>query len=444
MNVKVNQESFFARELETNPQAQLRELQDRRLHKLLEHVLATNPFYSKKFGAAGIRRPVPLQRLADLPFTTKAELVADQLEQPPYGTDLSFPLESYTRLHQSSGTTGVPLRWLDTAESWDAFVTQWCFVYRGAGVEPADRVFVAFSFGPFSGFWAGFEAADELGCLAITGGGQTTEQRLVTMSQLRPTVLVCTPTYALRLAETARAKGIDTTELGVRVTIHAGEPGASIPATRLKIEQSWNAKTYDHVGMTEMGAYGYECQQQLGPHVNESEFIAEFLDPQTGQPVADGERGEVVLTNLFRAGSPLIRYRTGDLAEATRQPCECGRTFSLLRGGILGRADDMITIRGINVFPSAIENILRRFPEVVEFQGEVIVDREMHELVLVLETDRLTAEGQQALAQRLISELHTSLHLRPSLEFAPVGSLPRTEMKSRRFQISQRKGPKSS
>ncbi|HWP85708.1 MAG TPA: AMP-binding protein [Terriglobia bacterium] len=440
MHHENRQAAYFAPELETALRSELENRQSERLQQLLRQVLKSNPFYSRKLREAGIDSPVPLSRLADLPFTTKAEIVADQSAHPPFGSNLSFPLERYTRLHQTSGTTGSPVRWLDTPESWDAFVSQWCFVYRGAGVTAGDRVFVAFSFGPFVGFWTGFEAASRLGCLAITGGGQTTEQRLAAMAQLRPTVLVCTPTYALRLAEAARAKGLDTAAMGIRVSIHAGEPGAGIPATRRHIEQCWGARAYDHVGMTEMGAYGFECQQQQGPHVNESQFIAEFLDPATGQPVADGERGEIVLTNLTRFGSPLIRYRTGDLVEATRQPCACGRTFVLLRGGILGRADDMITIRGVNVFPSAIENILRCFPEVVEFQGDVVIVKEMQELLLRVETDGLSGEEQRHLAARLIAELHTRLNLRPLLEFAAPGSLPRSEMKSRRFRVAPRAG----
>ena len=437
------QQSFFAPEWEGAERARIEQLQDQRLRGLLDQVLKSNPFYSQKLRAAGIDSPRGLERLAELPFTTKAEIVADQTAHPPFGTNLSFPLACYTRVHQTSGTTGVAVRWLDTPETWESFVNQWCFVYRGAGVNAGDRVFVAFSFGPFIGFWTGFEGAVKLGCLAITGGGQTTEQRLAAMSQLRPTVLVCTPTYALRLAEVARSKGMDTRAMGIRTSIHAGEPGAGIPATRANIERCWGSKAYDHVGMTEMGAYGFECQQQLGPHVNELEFIVEFLDPETGAPVADGKRGEVVLTNLCRAGSPLIRYRTGDLVEATRQPCACGRTFALLRGGILGRADDMLTIRGVNVFPSAIENILRRFPEVVEFQGEVVVEREMHELLLRLETDGLSADQQPSLAERVIAEMRANLNLRPLLEFAEPGSLPRAEMKSRRFRLLPRAGPPS-
>ena len=427
---------YFDARLETLSRAGLRQHQSRRLQKLLQQVLKSNRFYQRKLRAAGIRKPVPLSGLADAPFTLKSELAADQQANPPFGSNLTFPLADYTRMHQTSGTTGSPIRWLDTPESWQSYVRQWQHVYAGAGVRPGDRVFVAFSFGPFIGFWGAFDAAHELGCLAITGGGQTTEQRVNMIRDAKPTVLVCTPTYALRLAEVAQGMGIDTRKLGIRVTVHAGEPGAGIPSTRARIQELWSSKAYDHCGMTEMGAVGFECQHQLGPHVNEGDFIVEILDPETQQPVADGARGEVVLTNLGRIGSPVIRYRTGDLAEATWDRCRCGRTFALLRGGLLGRADDMITVRGINVFPSSIENILRRFPEIVEFQGEVTIQREMHELLLRLETDGLAREPQQQLADRVIGAIHAGIHLRPIVEFAAAGSLPRAEMKSRRFRAA--------
>ena len=426
--------TFYDQKLETLPRGELEKYQDRRLRKLLQQVLASNPFYQRKFHAAGIRKPVPLHRLSDLPFTTKTDIVADQEAHPPFGSNLTFPLESYTRFHQTSGTTGNPIRWLDTPEGYQSFLEEWKFVYRGAGVGPGDRIFVAFSFGPFIGFWGAFDAASQLGALVITGGGQTSEQRLTQIRDLRPNVLVCTPTYALRLAEIARTMGMDASKLGARKTIHAGEPGASIPGTRRRIEEAWRAKAYDHCGMTEVAGYGFECRAQLGPHVNESYFIVEVIDPETTQPVRKG-RGEVVLTCLGRTGSPLIRYRTGDLADVLRKRCACGRTFALLRGGLLGRADDMITVRGINVFPSAIENILRRFPEVVEFQGAVVHQMEMQELVLQLETEGLGEEAHQALLQKIIAEMHTRLQLRPTVEFVPPGTLPRAEMKSRRFRV---------
>ena len=428
------QTSFYNQRLETMPREQLRKFQQRRFRKMLQQVLDSNPFYRQKLKAAGIHKPLLLSRLFKIPFTTKTEMVADQAAHPPFGTNLTFPLEAYTRLHQTSGTTGVPMRWLDTPEGYQSFVNQWKFVLCGAGVQSGDRIFVAFSFGPFLGFWGGFEAAQQLGYLAITGGGQTTEQRVAAIRDNHPTVLLSTPTYALRLAEVARNMGIDSSNLGIRITIHAGEPGAGIPSTRRRIEQLWGAKAYDHCGLTEIGGTGYECQHQLGLHINESEFILEVIDPETGEPVADGQRGEVVLTNLGRVGSPLIRYRTGDLVDVTRQRCVCGRTFALFQGGILGRSDDMITVRGINIFPSAIENILRIFPEVVEFQGEVLRDREMDELLLRLETDNLQEDQQQSLGNRIVSEMQMRLNLRPRLQFMPPGSLPRAEMKSRRFR----------
>jgi len=426
--------NFYDRKIETGSRKALEELQGRRLRKLLGAVLKSNKFYQRKLRAAGIRKPVPLSRLTDLPFTTKKEIVADQIAHPTFGTNHTYPLEKYTRLHQTSGTTGTPYRCLDTPESYQSFVTQWKYIYRGAGVGPGDRVFLAFSFGPFYGFWGAFDAAPQLGCLAISGGGQTSEQRLTQMSDLRPDVLVCTPTYALRLAEVAATMGIDPAQLGVRIAIHAGEPGAGIPSTRKRIEDTWKAKVYDHCGMTEVGGFGFECSSQVGPHVIESEYIVEVIDPDTHEPIDDG-RGEIVLTTLGRAATPLIRYRTGDLADLVRKRCSCGRTFVHLRGGLLGRVDDMMTIRGVNVFPSAIENILRRFPEVAEFQGIVTRAKEMQELLLRLETEGLSKAEQAGLAQRITAEMHTRLQLRPSLEFAPPGSLPRAEMKSRRFRV---------
>lgn len=437
---KTVQHLYHDRKLETAPRKQILELQDQRLREVLTLSLKKNPFYQAKLRAAGIRKAVPLSRLAELPFTTKSELMTDQLAHPPFGSNLAHPVEQYVRLHQTSGTTGVPVRWLDTAESWSNFVEQWCYVYRGAGITTGDRVFVAFSFGPFSGFWTGFEAAYRVGALTITGGGQTSEQRIATMQATRPTVLVSTPTYALRLAEVAQSMGVNPAKLGLRVSIHAGEPGAGIPSTRRKLEKTWGVRTFDHCGMTEMGALGYECQHQLGPHVNEGHFILEVIDPATGQAVEEGQRGEVVLTNLRRSGSPLIRYRTGDLAEASYSRCGCRRTFALLRGGLLGRADDMITIRGINVFPSAIENILRQFPEIIEFQGEVTREREMAELILHLETAPGMDQQHKALADQVMSKLHVNLNLRPVIKFADCGSLPRSEMKSRRFRVTAPRG----
>jgi phenylacetate-CoA ligase len=422
----------FDHSLETLPPERLRDHQWRRFRALAGELARSNPFVQEKWRAAGMASVDDLRRWDDfrrLPFTTKSELVDDQAATPPFGTNLTYPLERYVRVHQTSGTSGVPLRWLDTQESWDWWARCWGFVLGAAGVGPADRVFFPFSFGLFIGFWAGFEGARALGALAIPGGGQDSPARLASIEALGATVLVCTPSYALHLAQIARERGIDPAKLPVRITVHAGEPGAGIPAVRARIEEGWGARTFDHGGMTEMGAYGYECAEQAGLHVNESEFISEVVDPVTATPARDGE---LVLTNLGRAGSPLVRYRTGDRVRLGEGSCPCGRTFARLEGGILGRLDDMLIVRGVNVFPAAIEGVVRRFRAIDEFQIEVFRAGELDEVRVLVEVE--DAAG----VARLQEALRASLGLRLEVAPVPLRSLPRFELKARRVVRRQR------
>ena len=417
---------MFDRALETLEPERLLGHQWRRFRGMAEALLASNQFVGRKWRAAGVRSVEDLRGWDDfrrLPLTEKEELVDDQTSNPPFGTNLTYAVERYVRVHQTSGTSGSPLRWLDTQESWEWWARCWGFVLRGAGVGPADRVFFPFSFGLFIGFWAGFEGALALGALAIPGGGQDSPTRLAWMEALGATVLVCTPSYALHLAEVARERGIDLSKLPVRITLHAGEPGAGIPAVRARIEDGWGARAFDHGGMTEMGAYGYECTQQAGLHVNESEFIVEVIDPATAAPARDGE---LVLTNLGRVGSPVVRYRTGDHVRLAEAPCPCGRTFSRLEGGILGRLDDMLIVRGVNVFPAAIEGVVRRFPAIDEFQIEVFRAGELDEVRVLVEV------GDAAGASRLQEALRASLGIRLEVAPVPLRSLPRYELKARR------------
>ncbi|MGH9388317.1 MAG: phenylacetate--CoA ligase family protein, partial [Vicinamibacteria bacterium] len=266
-----------------------------------------NPFYHGKL--AGI--VLPLSSMSDyqrLPFTTKSELVENQGANPPYGTNLTFAASSYTRIHSTSGTTGRRLKVLDTEESWEWFTHCWQRIYRVFGIGPGDRVFAAFGFGPFVGFWAGFEAAHQVGAQAIPGGAQSSLQRLDAILECGATVLLATPTYALRLAEVARENGIDIAGSAVRATIHAGEPGASIPATRALIESAWSARVWDHAGLSEVGAWGYECPAGDGMHALESEFVAEVLEVGGDSEVGEDQTGELVLTNLGRWAAPVVRY----------------------------------------------------------------------------------------------------------------------------------------
>ena len=418
---------FLDRRLETQAPEALRAQQWARLQAQARAIHPANAFVTRKWASVGVTHADDLRDWDDfarLPFTGKSELVEDQAAAPPFGGTLTYRLDRYVRIHQTSGTTGAPIRWLDTAESWDWWLRCWGFVLSAAGLGPGDRIFFPFSFGLFVGFWAGFEGARALGALAIPGGGQDTAQRLATLETLGVTAICCTPSYALHLAQAARERGMDLDKLGVRTTVHAGEPGAGIPSVRARIEALWGARAYDHAGMTEMGAYGFECEAQNGLHVNETEFVAEVIDPDTGAPAREGE---LVLSNLGRHGSPLLRYRTGDRVRVATDACPCGRTFLRLEGGLLGRVDDMLVVRGVNVFPSALEGIVRRFPAVDEFMIEVYRRHEMDEVRLLLEV----ASGAGIVAQ-VQEAVRVQLGIRVETVAVPARSLPRWELKARR------------
>ncbi len=380
----------------------------------LREVLRTNAFYRERLHDVG-----SWDEFQRLPFTTKNELMADQAAHPPYGSNLTHPLDQYVRFHQTSGSGGGrPLRWLDTAESWEWWEKMWAeHVYPAAGVTHRDRVLFAFSFGPFIGFWSAFSGAERLGALAVPGGAMSSEQRVRAIVELGATVLCCTPTYALRLAETAVGLGIDLASSAVRSVICAGEPGGSIPATRERIEAAFGARCYDHTGMTELGPTGFGCSAGDGVHLIQTEFIFEIHE------------GELVATNLGRWGSPLVRYRTGDRVELATEPCPCGSRFLKLAGGILGRVDDMFTVRGVNLYPSQVEDIVRRYPQVVEFLIEHRVVREMDEVAVLFESE-LPAPG---LAELIQSDLREALGVRIECREVSAGSLPRAELKSKRL-----------
>ena len=417
---------MFDRSLETLAPEALRAHQWRSFSAMAREVFGANPFLTAKWRAAGLRSADDLRGWDDfrrLPFTVKREFTEDQAAHPPFGTNLTYPLERYVRVHQTSGTTGTPIRWLETPEAWDWWARCWAMVLAGAGVTPADRVFLPFSFGLFVGFWGALEGARALGALAIPAGGLDSPTRLALMEALGATVLVCTPSYALHLVAVARERGLDLRKLPVRATVHAGEPGAGIPSVRARIEEGWGARAFDHAGMTELGAYGYECAEQAGLHVNEAEYIAEVIDPATGAPAREGE---LVLTNLGRVCSPAIRYRTGDRVRLAEPPCRCGRTFLRLEGGILGRLDDMLIVRGINLFPAAIEEVVRRFPAIDEFQIEVFRDGELDEVRVLIELEDPSG------VRRVQEPSRETFGIRLQVAAVPLKSLPRFELKARR------------
>ncbi len=427
--------TFFDHETETLPRERLRALQGSKLVAVLDQTYGTNQFVTAKLDAAGVSpgdiRTV--QDLVGLPFTTKAELLAAQ-DEHTLSTNCTFPETAYTRIHQTSGTTGTPLRVFDTAESWDWWGHCWGFVLAGAGLTPQDRFFVPFSFGPFIGFWAALGGAQRVGALMIPGGGRTSSQRLQLMADLGVTAMACTPTYALRLAEVAREEGFDLSTIPIRLTVHAGEPGASVPATKARIEAAWGAKCHDHAGASEVGAHSFECQVQPGgTHAIDSEFIVEVIDPTTGEPVSTGEEGELVITNLGRIGFPVLRYRTGDIVRVDDSPCPCGRTFTRFAGGVIGRADDMVVVRGVNIYPAAVENLVRGHQAVDEFRVTIVRSREMAAIMIEVEC-RAGIDGDDT-ARAVQASFESALGLRPEVASVTRGTLPRFELKAQRFIV---------
>ncbi|WP_345738708.1 phenylacetate--CoA ligase family protein [Prosthecobacter algae] len=410
----------------------LRSNQWRKLRSILVTVNGAGGFYAHKFQAAKVvvsSMDGVEDFIQQVPFTLKEELLADRLAHPPFGTHLTQPLESYTRFCQTSGTSsGQPVAWLDTPESWEAMLKCWRHVYDGADlVAGKDRIFFAFSFGPFLGFWTAYEAANGH-YLTLPSGGLSSQARLEMMARYGATVLCCTPTYALRLGEMiGEASGVEHLSLRVQKIIVAGEPGGSIPEVRARIEKLWNARVYDHHGMTEVGPVSYETTAVPGQLVViEEAYLAEVIDPATGLEVNEGECGELVLTTLDRTAGPLLRYRTGDWVKKRLWQ---GRLA--LEGGVLSRVDDMVVVRGVNVYPSAVEAVVRQFSEIAEFMVEQRKVDAMDEIELLIE---VPGNVSKALIKRLEAKLRDTFSMRIPVRLVEADSLPRHEFKAKRWR----------
>jgi phenylacetate-CoA ligase len=411
------------------PEESLRSLQLERLNALLQQA-RQQPFYRDRL--ADIELPLDsLSQLSTLPLLYKSDLIGLRRGDP--GKIFDQPRQNYSRLHQTSGTKGWPMPVLDTANDWQWWLDCWDFVLDAARVSSADVAMMAFSFGPFIGFWTANDALVRRGAMVVPGGGMSSKNRLQMIDDHRCTLVCCTPTYALHLAAVAEESGIDLASGSVTRIVVAGEPGGSIGAVRNRIEQSWGASVIDHTGASELGAWGFGSTDGRGVHVIETEFIAELLrfddqHPQ-GQPVADGEQAELVITNLGRYGGAAIRFRSGDVVRGYRnhdQPCR----FLWLDGGVLGRSDDMMVIRGVNIFPSSIEAIVRDVDGVAEFRMIASRVDEMDQLAVEIEADEVTAV-------RLSDLLRDRLAMRIAVTAVPPQSLPRFEAKSRRL-VDQR------
>ncbi len=397
--------------------------QSERLGELLELVLDRNPFQRGRVESLELGDPPSLTELRPL---TKRDLVADQESHPPFGTNLTYPLDRYTQVFQTSGTTAHPLRVLETAEDWEWWRERFANTIRIAGIDIGDRVALAFSFGPHVQFWAAKEGLQEVGALGISLGGMGSVQRLQTIAEVQATALWCTPTYALHLIEVAVEQRLESAFYSLERVLCTGEPGGSLPGVRTRIEDGLGAAVIDHAGLTEAGPFGDPCPEGHGLHIDENQFVCEILDEDMN-PTAQGERGELVITPLRLTGFPALRYRTGDSVIATEERCPAGHEGRWLPGGIVGRTDDMVVVRGMNVYPSAIEEAVRQVSSSGEFRITFYTERSgMDEVKLEVEL----TEGTDA--RRLQETMRQQLGLRVRVVPIAPGILPRQTGKSRR------------
>jgi phenylacetate-CoA ligase len=425
---------------ETMSRGDLDALQARKLRNLVAWAEATVPFHARRFEEAGVTAESlrTLDDLRRLPFYTRDDWMAGQEEHPPWGPILAQPPEKAIRYHLTSGTTGrTPIRVLDSAKDWEFITEAWCYGFWGAGVRPDDVVFFAFSYGSFVGFWGAHYCCEKIGCLVLPGGNMTTQARVHQIVDMGATVVCSTPTYALRMAQEAQALGIDLAGGPVKRVILSGEPAGSIPATKALIEEQWGAKAMDTAGMTELGTIMmFECEHQPGgAHVIEDHFIEEVIDPDSGEPVAQGEQGERVVTSFGRGFIPVIRYRTRDfVVKVPGSTCSCGRSFDVYEGGIRGRVDDMKLVRGTNVYPRAVEALVREHPEIDEFQVRLYTaDGIRDEIEVLAELPGATDADAEALLKSLAVELAESHEgLRFGVRRVDAGTLPRFELKAKR------------
>ncbi len=429
---------YWRQDVETLPREKLEELQLQRFKKQMRYVYDRSAFYRRKFDEARITADDirTLEDIQQVPFTVKEELRDSQIECPPWGDFLCVPPEDAVRAFQTSGTTGVPVKILLSKTDWTVhFHEQFMHFMYGYGLTPSDVLFVPFHFGLHIAWWGFSTALGQEGVLIIPGGGQSSKNRVKNIFEWKATAVCGTPTYIVHLGELAKEMGTPLTESAVRTVVTAGEPGATVASTRRLIEELWGARCYDDIGSTETTNFGYECIFQNGTHVIESMFYAECLDLETLKPVKDGELGELVLSNLCTESMPLLRYRIKDLVRFDKEKCECGRTFLRLDGGVLGRADDMFHFAGVNIFPSAIENLIREHEE-FSTEYRLVVPPMTSGRRLKIQVEPATPDVPREVLEKAVMELVDTIRFRltvtPEVEIAKPGELPRFEGKAKR------------
>jgi phenylacetate-CoA ligase len=426
--------------LETLPHEKIRDLQLRKFRKIFEWGYEKSKFHRTLYDKAGIK-PADIRTFEDIrriPTVEKSMMRDIQRKDPfPYGDALCVPLDEVAEFRQTSGTTGQPVYQADTWQDWEWWSECWSYILWAQGYRPSDRVFLPFGYNVFVAFWAGHYAVEKIGAEIVPGGVLDTQARILKIQELKCSALMATPTYVLGMADTARKMGIDPVSLGIRKITCAGEPGASIPTTKKRMEDAWGAKVYDHAGATEIGAWCFECTAQSGGlHVNEAFFLVEIQDVETGGYIEEpGRRGKMIITALDRQAQPCIRFDSKDIIEWSAQPCPCGRTFRLIKGGVIGRADDITKVKGVLLSPSAIEEVVRGMDGLGN-EFEVIVDKDgdIDRISLKVEIVKGREGERKQIEARLKDQLRLKTNLGYILEFHDYGTLPRYDVKAKRFK----------
>ncbi len=428
--------------LETLPREKLEQIQLKKFREIFTWAYDHSKFYHKLYSDAGIE-PGDIKKFEDIRKVPKMEKSMMRNAQGPtkvpfpYGDVLCVPLEQVTDYRQTSGTTGQPVYQADTWQDWELGTEAYCYALYAQGYRNTDRIFLPFGYNIFIAFWAYHYAGEKLGCEVIPGGVLNTEARILKMKELKATAMGATPTYVLGMAETARKMGINPpTDLYIRKITVAGEPGGSIPATRKRMEDAWGAKVYDQVGSTEIGHWGWECRYQAGLHVNEAFYLVEVEDVRTGETINEpGRPGKMVVTTFNRLAQPCIRFDVKDMIQWNARPCDCGRTFRLLEGGIMGRADDITKVKGVLLSPTAIEEVIRSIPELGdEYYVTVTKKGDIDDISIKVEIRPEAKKTEEQIRNILTDQLRVTTNLGYNIECCEFGSLPRSQAKTRRFQ----------
>ena len=437
----IEEQKYWNPVLETLPQEKIRDLQLKKFKRIFNWAYEKSIFHHSLYKKAGIK-PGDIRSFDDIrhiPTVEKSMMRDIQRKDPfPYGDTLCVSLDEVSEYHQTSGTTGQPVYQADTWQDWEWWTECWSYILWAQGYRPCDRIFFPFGYNVFVAFWAGHYAAEKLGAEVIPGGVLDTQARILKIQETKATAMMATPTYVLGMAEIAKNKmGIDPASLTINKITCAGEPGASIPTTKNRMQDAWGAKVYDHAGATEIGAWSYECTEQSGYlHVNDGFFLVEIQDIETGEYIEEPDKiGKMIITAFDRYAQPCIRFDSKDLIMWSSNPCSCGRSFKTINGGVIGRADDITKVKGVLLAPTAIEEVVRGINGLSD-EYEVIIDKKGHidRITLKVELLQGSRKKEDSIRTQLKDQLRLKTNLGYIIVFHDYGSLPRQEVKAKRFK----------